>query len=81
MIMGLRTRGPDIFDPLIGLTYNNGSLGLPNPGSTLDTNTRARLLRDMTVRLGDVVGGESVGMVGVGRAPEVAPLVQGRLYE
>lgn len=81
MIMGLRTRGPDIFDPLMGLTYNNGSLGLPNPGSTLDANTRAKLLKDMTVRLGDVAGGQSVGMVSVGQAPEVVPLVQGRLYE
>lgn len=81
MIMGVRTRGPDVFDPLMGLTYNNGSLGLPNPGSTLDANTRAKLMRDMTFRLGDVAGGESVGMVGVGRAPKVVPLVQGRLYE
>lgn len=78
---GLRTRGPDVFDPLMGLTYNNGFLGLPNPGSTLDTNTRAKLLRGMRVRLGDVAGGESVGMVGVGRAPEVRPLIKGRLYE
>lgn len=81
MIMGLRTRGPDVFDPLMGLTYNNGSLGLLNPGSTLDANTRAKLMRGMTVRLGDVAGGESVGMVGMGRAPEVAALVQDRLYE
>lgn len=79
--MGLRTRGPDVFDPLMGLTYNNESLGLPNPGSTLDTNTRAKLLRGMRVRLGDVAEGESVGMIGVGRAPEVGPLVKGRLYE
>ncbi|KAG6359248.1 hypothetical protein INS49_012769 [Diaporthe citri] len=68
MITGLRTRGPDVFDPLMGLTYNNGSLGLPTPGSSLDTDRRAELLRDMRVRLGDVAGGKSVGMVGVGRA-------------
>lgn len=78
---GLQTRGPDIFDPLIGLTYNNRSLGLPSPGSTLDADDRARLLRVVRVRLGDVAGGEAIGMVGVGRASEVVPLVQGRLYE
>jgi hypothetical protein len=81
MIMGLRTRGPDVFDPLMGLTYNTGALSLPNPGSTLDSNTRAKLLRDMRVRLGDVAGGESVGIVGLGRAPEVVSLAQGRLCE
>lgn len=81
MIMGLRTRGPDVFDPVMGLTYNNSSLGLQNPGSTLDANARAKLLRGMRVRLGDVAGDESVGMIGVGRTPEVEPLVQGRLYE
>lgn len=81
MVTGLRTRGPDVFDPLMGLTYNNGSLGLPTPGSTLDTSSRAKLLRRMRVRLGDVAGGESVGMVGVGRTSEVIPLTQGRLYE
>lgn len=81
MVTGLQTRGPDVFDPLMGLTYNNGSLGLPTSGSTLDTDTRAKLLRGMRVRLGDVAGGESVGMVGVGRAPEVSSLVKGRLYE
>lgn len=79
--MGLGTRGPDVFDPLMGLTYNNGSLGLPNPGSTLDANARAKLLRGMRVRLGDVAGGESVGMVGVGRVSEVEPLIKGRFYE
>lgn len=79
--MGLRTRGPDVFDPLMGLTYNNGALGLSSPGSTLDTNTRAKLLRGMRVRLGDVSGEESVGMVGVGQASGVKPLVKGRLYE
>lgn len=81
MIMGLRTRGPDVFDPLMGLTYNNCFLGLPSPRSTLDANTRANLLRAMRIQLGDVAGGESVGMVRVGRAPEVLPLAQGRLYE
>lgn len=78
---GLQTRGPDIFDPLMGLTYNNHCLGLAIPGSTLDANDRAKLLRVVRVRLGDVAGGEAIGKVGVGRAAEVVPLVQGRLYE
>lgn len=81
MVTGLRTRGPDVFDPLMGLTYNNRSLGLPTPGSTLDTDSRAKLLRNMRVRLGDVAGGDSVGMVGMGRAPEVKPLDKDKLYE
>lgn len=82
MIMGLRAGGPDVFDPLMGLTYNNGHLGLPSPASTLDAATRARLLRGVEVRLGDVAGGVGpVGMVGVGRAHEVVPLAGGRLYE
>lgn len=78
---GLQTRAPDIFDPLMGLTYNNHSLGLPSPGTTLDADDRAKLLRVVRVRLGDVAGGEAIGMIGVGQASEVVPLVQGRLYE
>lgn len=81
LVMGLLTKGPDVFDPLMGLTYNNDFLGLPNPGSTLDTNERVKKLRAMRVQLGDVSGGKPVGMIGVGRASEVEPLIEGKFYE
>lgn len=81
LVMGLLTKGPDVFDPLMGLTYNNDFLGLPSPGSTLDTNERVKKLRAMRVQLGDVSGGKPVGMIGIGRASEVESLIKGRFYE
>lgn len=81
LVMGLLTKGPDVFDPLMGLTYNNDFLGLPNPGSTLDSDDRVEKLRAMRVQLGDVSGGKHVGMIGVGRASEVEPLIKGKFYK
>lgn len=48
------------FDPSMDLTCTNGSLDLPNP-----VITRAKLLRCMGVRLGDVAEGELVSVAGV----------------
>jgi hypothetical protein len=81
MALGSYARGPDVFDPLIGLTYNNPHLDVPGHHSTLSATERARLLRNLTVRLGDVQPCKETGKVSLGQTAEVKRLVKGRLYE
>ena len=56
-------------------------------GSYLHDNERSRLLHDLTVRIGDVAPGESVGHIAVstvdaaGWATVVGQLRKGRLYD
>ena len=81
IIMGLRTTAPDVFDPVMALTYDNPYLGLPLGGSALSAADRARLLAFLKVRLGDVKGADSVGKVALARSADTHPLMRGRLYE
>lgn len=81
MWLGHYVKGPDVFDPLMGLTYNNPYLNIPGSHSTLSASGRARLLADVTVRLGDVHPYSEIGKIGLGQTAEVKPLVERRLYE
>jgi hypothetical protein len=81
MALGSYVRAPDVFDPLIGLTYNNPHLDVPGHHSTLSATDRARLLRQLTVRLGDVQPYSEMGKISLGQTAEVKRLVTGRLYE
>lgn len=81
LVMGLLIKGPDVFDPLMGLTYNNDFLRLPKPGSTLDANERAQKLGGMRIQLGEVSAGRDIHMIVVGRASEVGKLIKGKDYE
>ncbi|KAK8061252.1 hypothetical protein PG994_007618 [Apiospora phragmitis] len=58
IVLGVQAKAPDMFDPAIGLTYDNrhldvAELKLLNP---LNVTERARLLDDVVVRLGDAQG-------------------------
>ncbi|KAB5577512.1 hypothetical protein GE09DRAFT_521264 [Coniochaeta sp. 2T2.1] len=79
--LGSYVRAPDVFDPLMGLTYNNPHLDIPGHHSTLSGTERARLLKDLTVRLGDVHPYSEMGKISLGQTAEVKRLVGGRLYE
>jgi hypothetical protein len=81
MVLGGRTQAPDVFDALMGLTYNNSHLGVPSNAGTLSAAARARLLTRTQVRLGDLQPYSETGKIGFGRMSEVAPLTKGRLYE
>ncbi|RKU49415.1 hypothetical protein DL546_006052 [Coniochaeta pulveracea] len=81
MWLGYHVKGPDVFDPLMGLTYNNPHLNIPGHHSTLSASDRARLLKDLTVRLGDVHPYSELGKISLGQTAEVKRLVKGRLYE
>jgi hypothetical protein len=81
MCLGRNVKGPDVFDPLMGLTYNNPHLNIPGSHSTLGGTDRARLLADVTVRLGDVHPYNEIGKIGLGHTAEVKQLLERRLYE
>ncbi|EOO03487.1 hypothetical protein UCRPA7_951 [Phaeoacremonium minimum UCRPA7] len=81
IIMGLRTTAPDVFDPVMALTYDNPYLGMPMGGSTLSAADRARLMAFLKVRLGDIRGADDVGKIALARTADTHPLMRGRLYE
>lgn len=81
----INTLAPDIFGYVSSLTRDNPHIQLPSEGSALSGIDRARMLKRVKVRIGDVrnsVSGESsVGRVGL--APvnaEVRPLYSKEVY-
>ncbi len=76
------TLAPDMLRYVASMTYADARLGAPPGGSALDGMARARLLRDMRVRAGDVNGGGSVGEVAFVAEDEVETreLERKRLY-
>jgi hypothetical protein len=81
LFLGSQVQAPDVFDPLVALTYNNPHINRSAEASTLGGNERARLLSDVTVRLGDVKPYGEVGRISLGQTAAVQPLHSGRLYE
>jgi hypothetical protein len=65
------TLAPDMLRYVSSMTYANPYFGAPPGGSALDGMERARLLRDVRVRVGDVSGGSSVGTVAFVAAKDV----------
>jgi hypothetical protein len=79
-------RGPDVAVNFSSLaTRHNAYVPLPSTGTYLDAATRARLLGNLKVRLGDVDGSAEVGSLALGSyGAEEAGLTairKGRLYE
>jgi hypothetical protein len=76
------TLAPDMLRYVASMTYANPRFGAPPGGSALDGMARARLLRDVHVRAGDINGGGSVGEVAFVAAEEVETreLERKRLY-
>lgn len=63
-----RTRilAPDIFGYVSSLTRDNPHVAVPAGGSALSGMERARMMRNVKIRIGDVEGQKEVGAVGVG---------------
>jgi hypothetical protein len=77
------TLGPRIIGRLSSLTRDNPHIPMALGGSTLDANERVKMLKDVKVKLGDVLPESDVGHIALssvdGRA-EVGTLRKGRFY-
>lgn len=75
----LVTMAPDIFDPVIGLTYSNKNMPSAAQHGLLSTQERLRRFGQTRVQLG-YVEDESMRKVAFGETTRVMPLKQGALY-
>lgn len=80
IFMGLRTFAPDVFDPVIGLTYDNPHVPLLAGRGPLDAGERGRVLKDRRLRLGDSSVDTVVGKLVFGEMTHVEALDKKRLY-
>lgn len=81
LILKHRTLGPEMFGFVASMTYNeNPFVKLPQGGSALDAMERARLLRDVEFRVGDVKGEEEVGHIAFAAGVPTRKLEKGRVY-
>ncbi|KAF1991237.1 hypothetical protein K402DRAFT_389416 [Aulographum hederae CBS 113979] len=71
---------PDCTDFLSALTLSEGC-ELMEGGTYLDLNARARLLKDVRLKIGDGDPGGDVGKVVIGREADLEDLKGGRLYQ
>ncbi|KAK8074933.1 hypothetical protein PG997_009596 [Apiospora hydei] len=83
IVLGVQAKAPDMFDPVIGLTYDNkhldvAELRVANP---LQVTERARLLSDVVVRLGDSQGAGTRGKIVFGTREEVGEMRRDKMYE
>ena len=76
------TRGPKILGYVSTMTRDNSYIDLPPGGCTLDGLERARLLKDIKVKVLDVAAEGEVGHIALGSAETFGTgrLVYGRLY-
>ncbi|KAL4804926.1 hypothetical protein BDV18DRAFT_141552 [Aspergillus unguis] len=76
----LKTMAPNIFDPVVGLTYNNPYISLTGREyDPLDAGARAHLYGDKRMQLGEVTDYKGVKAV-LGEAGYVTPLRMGVRY-
>ncbi|KAK7985087.1 hypothetical protein PG996_005673 [Apiospora saccharicola] len=83
IILGDQVKSPDMFDPVVGLTYHDKHLDaaefkLSNP---LDVTERAGLLSDVVVRLGDAQAEDTIGKIVSGMSEELGELKRHKMYE
>ncbi|KAK7962422.1 uncharacterized protein PG986_003247 [Apiospora aurea] len=83
IVLGVQAKAPDMFDPVLGLTYDNkhldvAELRVANP---LQVTERARLLSDVVVRLGDSQGAGTRGKIVFGTREEVGEMRRDKMYE
>ncbi|KAI9714948.1 MAG: hypothetical protein M1812_006261 [Candelaria pacifica] len=84
LVLGLVCDAPEIFTFASSLTRDNPHISLPPGGSTLDGPDRARLLKDLVIRLGDVRPEEEVGHISIAAVNDmrhVGRLQKRRLYD
>jgi hypothetical protein len=80
LLLKRKTLGPEIFGFVSSMTYENPYVKIPTGGSILDAMERARLLKDISVRVGDVCGEEQIGHIALAAGVPVRKLERGRLY-
>ena len=81
IVSSLLVYGNDVFDPIMGLSYNNPYFTLPSNSSSMDSTTRARLLRNIKVRFRDVQGDENIGRLAFTNEVSGPGPKAGRLYD
>ena len=76
------THGPNILGYVSTMTRDNPYIDLPSGGCTLDGLERARLLKDLKVKMQDVASEDAVGHIAFGSAEAfgTGKLLPGRLY-
>jgi hypothetical protein len=80
LLLKRKTLGPEMFGFVSSMTYENPYVKIPTGGSMLDAMERARLLKDISVRVGDVCGEEQIGHIALAAGVPVRKLERGRLY-
>jgi hypothetical protein len=78
------TRGPALALNVSTLVRDNPYVTAPTGGSALDSSDRSRLLKDLKVKLGDVMPDEDIGHLAVGTMVDgqvVDDVRKGRLYD
>jgi len=80
LLLKKRTLAPELFGFVTSMTYENPYVRLPEGGNVLDAMERARLLRDMKVRIADVRVDDDVGHVAFTAEGKCRKLERGRLY-
>ncbi|KAL1656652.1 hypothetical protein SLS61_000448 [Didymella pomorum] len=80
VVLKRKTLGPEMFGFVTSMTYENPWLHLPKGGTMLDGMERARLLKDIEVRIGDVRGEDEVGHIALAAGVPLRELERGRLY-
>lgn len=80
LLLKRKTLAPELFGFVTSMTYENPYINIPEGGGVLDAMERARLLKDLKVRIGDVRGSEEVGHVALSTGANIRRLERGRLY-
>jgi hypothetical protein len=81
--LGHLCHAPDMIGYVSSFTYNNPYMQVPAGGESLGAMERARLLRDMTVKIGDATVESDIGHVVFAtarRSGTVGDLSAGKLY-
>ncbi|KAF2814991.1 uncharacterized protein BDZ99DRAFT_485502 [Mytilinidion resinicola] len=81
LLLRRKTIAPEMFGFVTSMTYENTHVKIPPGGNVLDAMERARLLKDVKVRVGDVRGEADVGHIAFSAGVKVRTLERGRLYK
>ncbi|KAF2501242.1 hypothetical protein BU16DRAFT_569391 [Lophium mytilinum] len=81
LLLRRNTIAPEMFGFVASMTYENTHVKIPSGGNVLDAMERARLLKDVKVRVGDVRGEADVGHIAFSAGVKTRTLERGRLYE
>ncbi|KAK4957798.1 hypothetical protein LTR28_005624 [Elasticomyces elasticus] len=80
IVMKERTLAPDMKGYVASMTYENPYVKVPDGGAAIDAMDRARSLRDLRVRIGDVEGKSEVGHIAFTAGIQTRPLEKDREY-